>query len=100
MTSAPTVWIRLRGLTGAFYEDCKITTGTPAAIQSPGRRLGALVLAALIMHPETPALRSLSRESVTVVDECSCPAAQLSCRIRILLDRQAAEVDPIIVGIV
>jgi len=37
---------------------------------------------------------------VTVADECSCPAAQLSCRIRILLDRQAAEVDPIIVGIV
>jgi len=33
-------------------------------------------------------------------DECSCPTAQLNCRIRVLLDRQAAEVDPIIVDIV
>src|ERR1700730_17577901 len=48
-------------------EDREIPAGSPAAIQSLGRRLGALVLPALIADPsETPALRSLSRASVSV----------------------------------
>ena len=84
-------------------EDREIPAGSPAAIQSVDRRLGAFILPALIADPSRDAgaqvLEQGKRVRRIATDKGPRPIPQPPCRVRVLLDRQSAKIDPIIVGI-
>src|SRR6195952_5948155 len=104
ISRATATGIRLIPAARRFGEErCKTPTGSPAPLQSLGRRLRPLILPSLIADPpgDTGAeiLEQRQRVGRVAADKRLGPVPQPSLWIRILLDRQCTEVGPLVIRI-